>query len=149
LDETRECVDRARGGDKAAFEALFGPLLEPACQLAFTFLHDWREAEDVVQEASLKAWRAVGRLRDDTASVRPWFFTIVANEARSRRRGRWWSLVRLASPNVCPSSREPSANGRAPSQPAAQSLLPCADDLWIVDASGKAQFVDRDVHLLV
>ena len=91
-------VERARSGDLGAFEALIAPLIEPACQLAYAILHDWQEAEDAAQEAALKAWRAVGRLRDDTTSLRPWYLAIVANEARSRRRSRWWSVVR--SPDV-------------------------------------------------
>lgn len=48
----------------------------------------------------MKAWRAVGRLREETTSLRPWYLTIVANEARSRRRGRWWSVVRSPDPQV-------------------------------------------------
>ena len=91
-------LERARSGDLGAFEALIAPLIEPACQLAYAILRDWQEAEDAAQEAALKAWRAVGRLRDDTATLRPWYLTIVANEARSRRRGRWWSVVR--SPDI-------------------------------------------------
>jgi RNA polymerase sigma factor (sigma-70 family) len=91
-------LERARGGDLGAFEELIAPLIEPACQLAYAILRDWQEAEDAAQEGALKAWRAVGRLRDDTTTIRPWYLTIVANEARSRRRGRWWSVVR--SPDV-------------------------------------------------
>jgi RNA polymerase sigma-70 factor (ECF subfamily) len=87
-------LERARGGDLDAFEALIAPLIEPACQLAYAILRDWQEAEDASQEAALKAWRAIGRLRDDTTTIRPWYLTIVANEARTRRRGRWWSVVR-------------------------------------------------------
>jgi RNA polymerase sigma-70 factor (ECF subfamily) len=90
-----QLLQRARAGDRAAFEALVGLLVEPACQLAHAVLHDWHEAEDAVQEAFFKAWRAIGRLRGDTTEIRPWLLTIVANEARSRRRGRWWSVVRL------------------------------------------------------
>lgn len=105
MDDTGRLIDQARAGDRAAFEALFGPLIDPACQLAFTFLHDWEEAEDTVQDACLKAWRAMVRLRDDTVSVRAWFLTIVVNEARSRRRGRWWSLIRVADPGDRPGAR--------------------------------------------
>ena len=108
-------VDRARAGDLAAFEELVSPLIEPASQLARAILRDWHEAEDAVQEATFKAWRAVGKLRDDTTGLRAWYLTIVANEARSRRRGRWWSIVRLADP------RSDSA-GPGPEEHASQSV---------------------------
>jgi RNA polymerase sigma-70 factor, ECF subfamily len=87
-----ELMQHARSGDLGAFEALIAPHIEPACQLAYAIVRDWQEAEDVAQEAALKARRAFGRLRDDTATIRPRYLRIVANEARSRRRGRWWSV---------------------------------------------------------
>ena len=58
-------------------------------------LGDREAAEDAVQEASLNAWRNVRRLRRDTASLRPWFLTIVANQCRSMRRAPWWRVLRL------------------------------------------------------
>ena len=104
-------LDRARSGDVRAFESLLAPLIDPACQLAYAILRDWQEAEDASQEAALKAWRAIGRLRADTASLRPWYLTIVANEARSRRRGRWWSVVR--SPDLQVGAGETGPEDRA------------------------------------
>jgi RNA polymerase sigma factor (sigma-70 family) len=99
----------------AAFESLLAPLLEPALQLAYTILRDWQEAEDATQEGALKAWRAIGRLREDTSSLRPWYLTIVANEARSRRRSRWWSVLKLAEPPAvaASSTAEEAASLRA------------------------------------
>ena len=88
-------VASAGRGDEGAFDALVGPHVDVAFRLAVTMLHDRAEAEDAVQEATLKAWRAIGRLRPGS-NVRAWFLTIVANQCRSLRRSRWWSLVRLA-----------------------------------------------------
>jgi DNA-directed RNA polymerase specialized sigma24 family protein len=46
-----------RAEDKAAFEDLLRPVIGTAAHLAYAMLHDRTEAEDVVQDAALKAWR--------------------------------------------------------------------------------------------
>src|SRR3712207_2462001 len=43
------------------------------------------DAEDAAQEAFVKAWRGMPRFRQGQP-LRPWLLTIVANEARNRRR---------------------------------------------------------------
>jgi len=83
----------ARNGDGSAFVGMLAPLVEEAHRLAFAMLQNQHDAEDAVQEASFKAWRAVGRLREGS-NPRPWFLTIVANECRQRRRGRWWNVIK-------------------------------------------------------
>jgi RNA polymerase sigma-70 factor (ECF subfamily) len=100
LDGTETSADllaSARGGDASAFALLLDPLWEPAYRLAFSMLSEREASEDAVQEAALKAWRGVRRLRPDTASLRPWFLTIVANQSRSTRRNRWWRVLRFAN----------------------------------------------------
>jgi RNA polymerase sigma-70 factor, ECF subfamily len=93
--------DRARteslaeaGGDHRAFDDLIGPLVEPAYRLALAMLRDPFAAEDVLQEASLKAWRRLTQLRDGRA-LRPWFLSIVVNECRRHRRARWAWVLKL------------------------------------------------------
>jgi RNA polymerase sigma-70 factor (ECF subfamily) len=86
----------ARDGDQSAFDSLVGPLIEPAFKLAVVMLRDPDEAQDAVQEATVKAWRGLRGLHHEEA-VRHWFFAIVANQCRSMRRGRWWSVLRLAA----------------------------------------------------
>lgn len=90
-----DLVGRAQAGDAAAFTTLLRPLVAPAYRLAGAMLHDPQAAEDVVQEASLKAWRKLHQLRPG-AEVKPWFLGIVANECREVRRGRWWSVLKQA-----------------------------------------------------
>jgi RNA polymerase sigma-70 factor (ECF subfamily) len=68
-------------------------------------LHDREEAEDVVQEAALKAWSKLETLRE-AASMKPWFLAIVANQCRTVRRGRWWSVLKLADPGSLPDVSE-------------------------------------------
>jgi RNA polymerase sigma-70 factor, ECF subfamily len=88
-----ELISRARVGEKSAFEDLLHPLIGPAARLAYAMLQDHAEAEDVVQESAVKAWRRLGNLRPG-ADFKPWFLGIVANQCRSVRRGSWWSVVR-------------------------------------------------------
>ena len=87
----------ARQGDASAFDSLVGPLIEPAYKLAAVMLRDQDEAHDAVQDATIRAWQNLGRLRDEGA-VKPWFLSIVANQCRSVRRGRWFSVLRIGSP---------------------------------------------------
>jgi RNA polymerase sigma-70 factor (ECF subfamily) len=78
-----ELVERARSGDVVAFTRLVERFRAPALRLAYGIAGD--EAEDAVQEAFVKAYRKLGTFRSG-AALRPWLFTIVANEARNRRR---------------------------------------------------------------
>jgi RNA polymerase sigma-70 factor, ECF subfamily len=90
-------VKAAREGDEVAFELLLEPLLGQAYRLACGLLHDHQAAEDAVQEAAFNAWRKLPQLREGS-EMRPWFFAIVANECRSARRSRWWSVIRAVVP---------------------------------------------------
>jgi RNA polymerase sigma-70 factor (ECF subfamily) len=96
---TLSLVQAAKQGDDLAFEALLEPLLHQAYRLAFVMLHDHHAAEDAVQDAALKAWRKVSQLREG-AEMRPWFLAIVANQCRSTKRSRWWSVLRTEAPEV-------------------------------------------------
>jgi RNA polymerase sigma-70 factor (ECF subfamily) len=80
-----ELVLRAQRGDDAAFAELVRAHEEVAFRLAYVIVGDASEAEDAVQDALVKAWRALGRFRRGSP-FRPWLLRIVANEARNRRR---------------------------------------------------------------
>ena len=83
LDE-RDLVARAKRGDIAAYEELVRAYQGLAHRAAF-LVGDAAEADDAVQEAFVKAYRALGRFREGSP-FRPWLLRIVANEARNRRR---------------------------------------------------------------
>ena len=113
----------AIAGNERAFDALIGPLVEPGYRLAFSMLENREEAEDAVQEATIKAWRNLHQLKD-AAVARSWFFTIVANQCRSVRRGRWWSVVKLAAPEQPRSGPEDEAVQRTDLERALGTLGP-------------------------
>jgi len=80
-----DLVTRARGGDVEAYETLvrrYAPIAHRTALL----MGAGPEVPDVVQEAFVKVWHALDRY-DETAPFRPWLLTVVANEARNRRRG--------------------------------------------------------------
>jgi RNA polymerase sigma-70 factor, ECF subfamily len=90
----QDVVTRPRAAE-ADFDDLIGPHLETGYRTALAILRDPDEARDAVQEAAFKAWKRLGHLRD-AASARAWFLAIVANQCRSMRRTRWWSVIRLS-----------------------------------------------------
>ena len=92
--EDAELIERARQGDVASYEELVRRYQDSAARVAYVVGGSPSEAEDAVQEAFVKAYRALPRFRLE-APFKPWFMRIVANEARNRRRsaGR---RVRLA-----------------------------------------------------
>ncbi|MEO6350318.1 MAG: sigma-70 family RNA polymerase sigma factor [Candidatus Limnocylindrales bacterium] len=80
-----DLIERARHGDVTAFEALVRAHQEVAFRTAWIAAGGADDAEDAAQEGFMKAFAALPRFRPD-APFRPWLLTIVANEARNRRR---------------------------------------------------------------
>jgi RNA polymerase sigma-70 factor (ECF subfamily) len=86
--------DGSQVGLRAAFDELIRPLLGTGYALAFAMLRDRQEAEDAVQEAALKAWRAMENANRDGRSPRPWFLAIVGNQCRDVRRAGWSRVLK-------------------------------------------------------
>src|SRR5688572_19064446 len=74
---------------RSRFEELAVPHMRAAFNLAYWIVRGHEEAEDVVQDAYLRAFRAFADLRSDSA--KPWLLAIVRNTAyrsmQNRRRG--------------------------------------------------------------
>jgi RNA polymerase sigma-70 factor (ECF subfamily) len=82
-------VTKARLGDTDAFRALVERHSRPLFRLAFRMTGNQQDAEDVVQESFLRAWRQLGRF-DERASFGTWLYRIATNcsldVVRSRKR---------------------------------------------------------------
>jgi RNA polymerase sigma-70 factor, ECF subfamily len=87
----RELIGRAQDGDVGAFETLAGVHVDRLYAVVLRFVGDGCEAEDVVQETLLRAWRGIGRFQG-RAMVFTWLYRIAVNECnralerRQRRR---------------------------------------------------------------
>lgn len=81
-----EILARVRGGDAAAYGELVTAHAQVAKRTA-AFLGAGADADDVVQESFVKAYRALGSFRSG-AAFRPWLLRIVANETRNAVRSR-------------------------------------------------------------
>jgi RNA polymerase sigma factor (sigma-70 family) len=89
-------VDRVKGGDREAFDALARTVGDRCMAIAFRILRDADRADDAVQAALIMAWRELRTLRDPDR-FEPWLHRILTNEcyAEARRRRRWSTQVRL------------------------------------------------------
>ena len=71
-------VERAKSGDREAFDRLVRVTHSDAYALALRLTGSTEDARDVVQEAYLRAYRSVGRFRGE-ALFSTWLYRIVAN----------------------------------------------------------------------
>jgi RNA polymerase sigma-70 factor (ECF subfamily) len=79
-------VERSQGGDREAFEELVRRHADRLYAVVLRFVADGEEAQDVTQEAFLRAWRSIGRFRGRSQFF-TWLYRIGINEAK-RRAGR-------------------------------------------------------------
>lgn len=73
-----QVLNRSAAIDREEFLYLIQPVLHSAQRLAHGMLRSPTEAEDVVQEAALKAWAKIGTFQAGT-DFKSWFLKIVAN----------------------------------------------------------------------
>ncbi len=82
----RECdqllVDRVRAGERQAFDLLVSKYQRRLMRLVSRIVHDPAEAEDVVQETFIKAYRALRHFRGESAFY-TWLYRIGINTAKN------------------------------------------------------------------
>jgi len=75
-------VERVQKGDKRAFDLLVGKYQHKIVSLISRYVTNHAEALDVAQEAFIKAYRAIGRFRGDSAFY-TWMYRIAINTAKN------------------------------------------------------------------
>jgi len=75
-------VQRVQRGDKGAFDALVLKYQHKVVKLVMRYVRNPAEAEDVAQEAFIKAYRALPKFRGDSAFY-TWLYRIAVNTARN------------------------------------------------------------------
>jgi len=82
-----ELVRRAQRGERGAFDLLVLRYQHKVVKLVARLLRDPTEAEDVAQESFVKAYRALGSFRGDSAFY-TWMYRIAVNTARNAMASR-------------------------------------------------------------
>lgn len=91
-DTDEQLVAKVQAGDRHSFDLLVIKYQYKVMGLVRRFVKDQSEAEDVAQEAFIKAYRAIGNFRGDSAFY-TWLYRIAVNtaknalDARKRRPG--------------------------------------------------------------
>jgi RNA polymerase sigma-70 factor (ECF subfamily) len=136
----RELIGRMQAGDSTAVAELastYGPRIH---QLAFRYLKNWEDAEEVAQDVLLKVHRKIDAFRGD-AALSSWIYRITFNTAMSRLR-----TVRFSRPAEVRQHEGAFADGApmAASEPADWSSL--ADDR-IMRGEMRKRLIEALTHL--
>jgi RNA polymerase sigma-70 factor, ECF subfamily len=139
-----ELVALARAGDPDAFDQLVTRHQAAAYRAALAALRSHADAEEVTQDAFVRAWASLGRFRGD-AAFRTWLLTIVWNRALSRRRSvvRWWHRAApLDDAREMAAERQETSDGelRRHAVAAIQALSPKLRDTLLLAQSGEHDY---------
>ena len=88
----RVLVDRVLGGDTQAFAGIVQRWQGPLINMAWRYCRDRGRAEEMAQEALIRAWRGLGQWRRES-SFSTWLFSVAANVYRTE-------LKRIPSVNL-------------------------------------------------
>ncbi len=116
LEDELELVEQARGGNLRAFHALYEAYAAPLYAFILRMTHSRADAEDLLQNTFVKAYRNLARFRGDS-HFSTWLFSIAKNETVSflrqhkRRNGKQLSLNDVLTPGLSlPNGEDPEEN---------------------------------------
>jgi RNA polymerase sigma-70 factor (ECF subfamily) len=78
----RALVERVQNGDKRAFDLLVRKYQHKVIALVSRYVRSHAECEDIAQESFIRAWRALGSFRGDSAFY-TWLYKIAVNTAKN------------------------------------------------------------------
>ena len=138
-NEERALIGRMRARDGSAvtdLASLYGPRIQ---QLAFRYLKNWEDAEEVAQDVLLKVYRKIDAFRGD-AALSSWIYRITFNTAMSRlRSGRSSRGAEVQTPESRVDGME-----HVKSEPADWTSL--ADD-QVMRAQMRSKLIEALTHL--
>ena len=82
-----DLLDRARRGEVFAFETLVAPHIPTVRRLAYSFTRNWSEADDLAQDALVKAYRSVSTF-EGRSSFNTWLYVVVRSSFLDSKRTR-------------------------------------------------------------
>ena len=82
-DADQQLVERVQKGDKRAFDLLVLKYQHKIFAIIGRYIRDHAEVQDVAQEAFIKAYRALGNFRGDSAFY-TWLYRIAINTAKNQ-----------------------------------------------------------------
>jgi RNA polymerase sigma-70 factor (ECF subfamily) len=85
--QDRDLLGRAQQGDPAAFEELIRPHLASVRRFAYAFSHNWSDADDLAQEALIKAFRSLPRF-EQCSALTTWLYTVTRSVCLDHLRSR-------------------------------------------------------------
>jgi RNA polymerase sigma-70 factor (ECF subfamily) len=74
----REAIEACRRGEREAFDRLVERYQRDVYRLCYRYVNDHEDANDLAQEVFIKAWRAIGRFRGESA-FSTWLYRIAVN----------------------------------------------------------------------
>jgi len=81
-DTDKQLVARVQKGDKRAFDLLVIKYQHKVAAIVSRYIYDREEVKDIVQEAFIKAYRAIGSFRGDSQFY-TWLYRIAVNTAKN------------------------------------------------------------------
>jgi RNA polymerase sigma-70 factor, ECF subfamily len=86
-EDDREAIEACRQGEREAFDRLVERYQRDVYRLCYRYVNNHQDANDMAQEAFLKAYRALSKFRGDSA-FSTWLYRIAVNTCLNFRAAR-------------------------------------------------------------